>query len=239
MARLYDWYIEKKNKLNPDSELWAKGVVSGHVRMPDGLFIHTSAIESVTLENETAIIQTRNTRFECKMENADYDKFTESQMIAGFDDFKKKYDTSKVKYVPEAELKENEVLFVLGNNREYYFDSFHVKYNGKKESFYTVHPHVGMFQDSVLCQCFIEKRCIDYRYFPYKGCHVEFYSWENHLKTYIENCGDEPFFVTVGGNVYAIPAKKRILITPKNAEKEKPHLGRTDLYDVWHRKKEE
>ena len=222
MARLYNWYIEKQNKSNSDSELWARGVVSGHVRLPDGLFIHTSTIVGVTLENETAIIQTLNTRFECKMENADYDKFTESQMIEGFDDFKKKYDNPKVKYEPN--LKENEVLLVLGNNREYYFDSYHVNYRGKTEALYNAHPHVGMFQDSVLCQCFIQRRCIDYRYFPYKGCHVEFYSWENHLKTYIENCGDDPLFVTVYGNVYLIPSKERVLISPQNAEQEKPHF---------------
>lgn len=237
MARLYNWYIEKKNKMDPNSELWARGVVSGHVRLPDGLFIHTSTIASVTIEGETAIIQTQNTRFECKMENADYVKFKETQLIDDFPAYKAKYAIPKVKYKPD--LKENEVLLVLGNNRQYYFDSYHVNYEGTKESLYDVHPHIGMFQDSVLCQCFINRQCIDYRYFPYKGCHAEFYSWEDHFKTYIENCGDDPLYVTVYGNVYVIPAKERVLIIPQNAEKEEPHLGHTDLYDVWHRENEQ
>lgn len=50
MARLYNWYIEKKNKADSDSQLWARGVVSGHVRLPDGMFIHTSTIARVTME---------------------------------------------------------------------------------------------------------------------------------------------------------------------------------------------
>lgn len=227
MARLYKWYIEKKNKANSDSVLWARGVVSGHIRLPDGMFIHTSAIVSVSLENETVIIQTLNTRFECKMEDADYEKFTETNMIERFAEFKEKYDIPKVKYEPD--LKANEVLLVLGNNRQYYFDSYHVNYQGKKKSLYDVPAHIGTFQDSVLCQCFINRCCIDYRYFPYKGCHAEFYSWEKHFKTYIENCGDDPLYVTVYGNVYMIPSKERILVIPQNAQKEKPHLSHIDL----------
>lgn len=237
MARLYNWYIEKKNKVDPDSELWARGVVSGHVRLPDGMFIHTSTIASVTMEGETAIIQTQNTRFECEMKNADYEKFTETKLIDNFADYKVKYDIPKVKYEPD--LKENEVLLVLGNNRQYYFDSYHVNCAGKKESLYEVCAHVGMFQDSVLCRFFINRRWVDYRYFPYKGCHAEFYSWEDHFKTYIENCGDDPLYVTVYGDVYIIPSKERVLIIPQNAEKEEPHLGHTDLYNVWHRENEQ
>lgn len=115
MARLYNWYIEKKNKADSDSQFWARGVVSGHVRLPDGMFIHTSTIASVIMEGETAVIQTQNTRFECEMKNADYAKFTEIQLIDGFEELKKKYDIPKAKYEPD--LKDNEVLLVLGNNR--------------------------------------------------------------------------------------------------------------------------
>lgn len=49
------------------------------------------------------------------MRNADYAKFTETQSIDNFAVYKAKYDIPKVKYEPD--LKENEVLLVLGNNR--------------------------------------------------------------------------------------------------------------------------
>lgn len=236
MARLYNWYIEKIDKSDSDSRLWAKGIVTGHARISDATFIHTSPIVSVTMEGETVMIQTLNTKFECEMENADYAKFTETNLMEGFLEFKEKYDVPEEKCEPD--LQENEALFVLGNNREYYFESYNVSYQGKKESLYDAYVHVGTVQDSVLCELVINSHCMDYRYFPYKGCHVEFYAWEDSLKTYIENCGDDALYVTVGRNVYIIPSKERKLITPQNAEKEKPRLGRTDLYDIWNNEKE-
>lgn len=53
------------------------------------------------------------------------------------------------------------------------------------------------------------------------------------------NCGDDPLYVTVYGDVYIIPSKERIHITPQNVEKEEAHLGHTGLYDVWYRENEQ
>ncbi len=237
MPRLYNWYIEKIKGSDEGSELWARGIVSGHERLADGMFIHTSPIMTVTIEDEIVIIQTKNTRYECSMENADYDRFTESKIIADFEVFREKYDVPKEKYVPE--LEENAVLLVLGNNRHYYFDSYHVNYNGKCESMYDVHPHIGMFQDSVLCMLYFEDRCVDYRYFPFKRCHVEFYSWEDDFKTYVENCGDDPLYISFSGSVYKVSPKERTLLSVENAEKERISLCTVDLYDVWGRENEQ
>lgn len=52
-------------------------------------------------------------------------------------------------------------------------------------------PHIGIFQDSFLCELYTDDIRIDLRYFSYKGQTIEFYMTEiSELKLYMKNIGD-------------------------------------------------
>ena len=230
MPRLYDWYINKVELYDGRSVLIAHGVVTGHERLHDATYINTSEVISVESNEDDVVINTRNSRYECSMKNVDYDSFEEKNLITDFELYRKKYGENK-KITPEID--ENTALIILGNNRYYYFDSIYVKYNGVIYGDTEPEVHVGMFQDSVLFTKFIDERHIDYRYFPYKGVKVDFYSWMDDIDTYIENCGDKELFVSVFGEVYKIYPNERKQIISENAEAKEYEFNKVDLYDVW------
>lgn len=235
MPRLYNWYIDKCKVGDGFEVLRAHGIVTGHERFMDTTFVNTSEVKHITIENEIAIIQTRNTRYECDLKSAKYEFFEVPEVIPDFIVYRDKYANLRNK--ENHALEQDGVLLVLGNNKEYYFNSIYAKFGDEEKYSDQAYPHIGMFQDSVLCMLDMERYRIDYRYFPFQGLHVEFYSWMDEIDTFIENCGDEELFVTVKGNVYRIDPGKRKKIIEENAEKESYELNYTDLYDIWGEKK--
>lgn len=233
MPKLYKWYIDKHKMSDKNEVLRAHGIVTGHNKLRDTTFINTSEVKTVIIENGIAIVQTRNTRYECDLECAQYDLFDVPEIIPNFDLYKMIYASEQKN--KRVALENDGVVIILGNNREYYFDSIYIKFQGEEKYSNQVQPHIGMFQDSVLCILDTEKISIDYRYFPYQNFHVEFYSWMREIDTYIENCGDKTLFVTAEHRVYKILPQDRKKIIEENAEGAISDLNHTDLYDVWDR----
>ena len=230
MCKLYNWYLSR----DESGRRIAKGVVTGHYRLSDGKFIHTSRIIGVEMDGDTAMIRTKNSLYKCSMKDALYDEFEYTHMIDGFDEYRERFGQQTEE---PANLNEGEVLIRLGNNREYYFDSVRMKYKGCEECIDCPDVHVGMFQDSVLSRFYEYEDYGDSRYFdywPYKGRHVEFYSWDDTgLNVYIENVGDDKMYATVKGNVYSIQPGEKKMITKENRENEVPQLSTEDLHNVF------
>lgn len=213
VPRLYNWYIDRYKMSDGSEVLRAHGIVTGHDRLRDTTFINTSEVKEVTIENDIAIVQTRNTRYECSLESAKYESFEVPEVIPDFVVYRDRY--SNLQKTKNNVLDKDGVLIALGNNREYYFDSIYVKFEGEEKYSDQVCPHIGMFQDSVLCRLNTKRYRIDYRYFPYPGLRVEFYEWMPEIDTYIENCGDEELLVTAEGKDYKIPPGEKKIIAPR------------------------
>ena len=133
-------------------------------------------------------------------------------------DLVKSYNTSKDIEIPDIE--ENSILIRFGNNREYYLDSLWVNHDGEVVRLTDIYPHIGMFQDSILCM--MDEYRIDIRYFPYQFGNIEFYSFETDGKpVYIENFGDSEFKAEVYGKVYVLKPGERKLVSIENASNSK------------------
>lgn len=233
MPRLYNWYFREYISRDGTTKMIAKGVVTGHERLLDATFIHTSTVKSVEVYGDDVIIQTKNTRYECSMKEANYNKAEiTKKVIPNLDTYEEKYANQDKNLVPFSGS-DDETLMIIGNNREYYFDSLYAK-RGEKEIYIDYpHVHVGLVQDSVLVmEDDYGDDAIDYRYFPYKGRHIEFYSANPERKLYIKNCGDMEMYVSFHGDKYKIEAGETKLLMEENAEKNPPKLSHIDLHDI-------
>lgn len=227
MFRLYNWYL-CRYPFNGSYVIVARGIVTGNPRFSDCKSIHTSEIASVKMEGDVAVVMTRNSVYYCDMKDADYDRFEVTDYIDTYEEYKERFSGKrKERDIPDT----NQVYITLGNNREYYYDSVHINYEGRIELIEEPLVHLGMFQDSVLSRFRFDEKYVRFDYFPHRGMHVCFYNWDDKdFEVYVENCGDADLYVTVRMEVYRIEPGERKLIKKENSEKNPPTIGQEDLY---------
>lgn len=134
----------------------------------------------------------------------------------------------------EGKTEDEEECFVMvfDGNDSYYFKDAFVKGIAPDGTKYIRHfeqlVHLGMFQDSVLLRCEPEEehlklyggewkeayelsiRDYDFRFFPYFGNHIEFYSWGDYNKSiYFINQGQQMLRVTTPHGEFELPADGR------------------------------
>lgn len=237
MAKLYQWYTEAI----PGERVILHGVVTGHRKLPDGILIYTSPIQQVLRDPECEdgyIFESKNTTFYVSMSDCDYGQCTvmENSAIPGLELWRSQLASYSERYAQKPALPAADcgsVLLRLGNNREYYFDSMDVHSGTGEYLNGDMQPHVGMFQDSVLCWAGGEAWCSDYdlRYFPYRSGNLEFYGCDTEgLPVYIENCGDCELMVKFAGAVYKIAPGSRVLMERANAMPGATLTSEQDLY---------
>ena len=237
MTRLYQWYAEAI----PGGRIILHGVVTGHRKLPDGMFIHTSPIRQVSRDPEREdgyIFESKNTKFHVSMEDFDYGQcvVSNNSAIPGLDLWLSELETYSKRYAGKETSCAAEcgsILLRLGNNHEYYFDAMDVNPGPGEHLRGEMHPHVGMIQDSVLCWAGGEVWCsyYDLRYFPYRGGNLEFYAWDaGGLPVYIENSGDSELRVKLNGAVYLIAPGSRVLMERANAMPRAMLTSEQDLY---------
>ncbi|HAK43516.1 MAG TPA: hypothetical protein DCM59_13470 [Clostridium sp.] len=92
-----------------------------------------------------------------------------------FNLYKEKYEDIEHKH----EAEERPVLFLLGNNKEYYFGNMYFKKNGIQIKI-DCSIHIGIVQDSVLCinNDYQSGNFINFLHFTFRGKYIEFYSWK-------------------------------------------------------------
>lgn len=224
-AMLFYWYIDYNESVKM---LLAHGHVTGHSRLPDSYFIHTSEVKEVRLDKDAkeVLITTNNTTYHCPFSYCDFQKQEEEpEWIPEYAWLKEHYQGAA--YEPVAD--DGEVLLVLSNFDDYYFHSLYYKEEGEeKQKEYRGHAHVGMFQDSFLIS--VEDTGMDLRYFPHFQ-NIEFYAQDTEGKRFfVENVGNAVLYVRTGGKCYQILPGKRKEIIPQNAEEEENYLPSGDLY---------
>ena len=209
MKTLKYWYITAVRKGEWKGCI-AHGIVHGHQRLADGIKIHTSAISTVTIVNDTAIIKTKNSEYYCRLNEAFFHLFDEpgKRYFPNFEELRETYERRL-----EGPGQEDGALIVLDSEAEYYFVGAAYRCGGEVIEVWVPSVHLGMIQDSVRMGCFIEKtgQAIDYRYFPFSD-RVEFYSWMNDFDAYIVNAGVQPIKVMVKAQEYVIEPGNTIRI---------------------------
>lgn len=233
-AKLHHWYLDKLTWADGTEGCRARGNVTGHYRLKDTEFIHTSGVRSVEVNRETeeVIIQTYNTEYHCLLSECDFSHKDTYELIPFLTEYSEKY-TKENKYDQE----DNSILIVLSDHEQYYFETAVIKEEGKTY-IGTMHPHIGTFQDS--CLLYFDEydeehgyeKHIDIRYFPHSQ-HLETYSWcTEALPVYLENTGEGKIFYTTYEGVIELKPGDRKLVCKENAinEDEEPFLDCSDLY---------
>lgn len=233
-ASLHNWYISRVEQEEKGVCYIAHGNVTGHPRLRDTAHIYTSHIQKVERdeENNEIILITRNTRYQCKVTECNFQITETREMIPEFDELKEKYGNREVRY----ETEKDSLLLVFSDHKRYYFEDAIADYKGKRYQFY-IHVHVGMVQDSCLIWCdeledIVNWEWADVRYFPHVQ-HLEFYCYDlSEIHLYIENVGDGDIFCSFDFGTMRIKAGERKRVSRENREEDvnKRELNHTDLY---------
>lgn len=232
-AKLHHWYLYKIER-DDDIELYiAFGNVTGHNKLPDTIFTHTSNIKTIHFDQEAekVIIQTLNTEYHCLLSECNFSKKDTYELIPCLKEYSKK--NLKNKY----EQEDNSILIVLSDHETYYFETAIIKKDGK-DYLGMIDSNIGRYQDS----CIIRFReytnvhgrnnDIDIRYFPHHQ-HLETYSWcTQGLPVYLENAGDDVIYYTTDVGVIELKPGDSKLVCKENTiqENELPLLDQEDLY---------
>lgn len=236
---LHNWYMNMVDYHN-GSFLQLHGVVTGHERLMDSTFIHTSEVLSYEVDYEKGelIAQTRNTLYHCPLNYMNFSKYEKENedihLIADYERIKKEYQ-ERMEY---PEIEPGNVLLVLSNFDEYYFHSLYCKPREDTNVLkWQGYPHVGMFQDSFLVQTErvpLEREDavygIDLRYFPHYQ-NIEFYTEETvGMPWYIENIGSTTIYCRTSCGQIKLEPHSRKKVCEENTEEENLILPGGDLY---------
>ena len=226
--QLHYWYINK-HVCDGQEYIFANGIVSGHTRLADSTFIHTSAVEDIIVDptiEEEVLVKTKNSLYHCPLTYCKWEEQEKNkELIPDFEWLRGLFERKKK--IPTIE--EDKVLLVLSNYDEFYFNSLYYKPSGAETNLeFFGSPHIGMFQDSFLIRCHDAK--IDLRYFPHYQ-NIEFYmeQTEEH-PLYVENIGDVTLYVRSSKGVIRLDPGDRKEVSEANAEEERPILPGGDLY---------
>lgn len=191
MAALTDWGFIKGNHFH------LRGIVTGHLKLADGMDITTSYVETVVRQGDSLIARTKSgTVYNLELAEIGMDKEVVYDTIAvlksfGFDEniiieAQVLKERRGIEYLQNADkvLDNGELLLCMAgtNTIRAYF-----KFCNKVEEC-LIRVHTGMYQDSILIELMGK---VDFRYFP-KPNSCEVYHWSDGLKSVkIANTGAE------------------------------------------------
>lgn len=207
MLRLYNWFLTKSDGWN---NAW--GIVEGHDRLYDGLFVHTSELQSIDLdeENKCLILLTYSqNRYYLYFKDICLDRIEETKEVLGVFhipdsslsecDALKKKDTEQLIEKADSVLGFNELLLSVLLKRAFYKDEEGVVNE------LGVDTHVGTFQDSVLVLDY-ENHKVDFRYFPrgFSEDVIEPYHWSDGLNAVVieNNTRNKIKFIGTSKHIY-------------------------------------
>ena len=162
----------------------------------DGTVGSTSIVKKITLNEEEKEyeIQTNNTLYHCSFDSIFFEQQDKSPYkLPDYERIRKEY----YKPVDRTALGKNDMLLVVADYNEYFFESLIFKNKDGTEGEYCGYPHIGMFTDTYLIssdrefsECKDEEEYIDIRYYV-RNCGFEFYSLSTGKRSlWIENRGD-------------------------------------------------
>lgn len=228
--QLHDWYIGEHKFGNDNMYRIVHGVVTGHKKLEDSIFMHSSEVKAfhVDEEEKEMVVTTRNSVYHCPLAYwnfKDQDKYAD--VIHDYEALKEKYQGT----IDYPSIEPGKVLLVLANFCEYYFHSLYYvpkDSDSGKPAEYKGWAHIGTFQDSYLIGT--KEYPIGLRYFPHYQ-NIEFYHVRlDGCPLYIENIGDSVLYArTSVGTIRLNPGERKEVIED-NAEKDDLVLPDGDLY---------
>lgn len=226
---LHNWYIEDHMSQRNGRYALAHGIVTGHNRLPDSIFCHTSKIRETYVNGEgELVILTMNTEYHCPLNSCDWERQDQYvDMILDYENIKEEYKDKALR----PSIEPGKVLLVLSNFCHYYFHSLYcIPEDGDQPCEYSGDAHIGMFQDSYLIEA--DNGQIDLRYFPHFQ-NIEFYSEHTQgMPLFLENVGDVTLYAKSSVGTIKLNPGERKEVTKENAESEIPSLPNGDLYPV-------
>lgn len=224
---LHNWYIEDHLSQRSGRYALAHGIVTGHNRLPDSIFCHTSKIRETYVNGEgELVVLTMNTEYHCPLNSCDWERQDQYvDMIPDYENIKEEYKDKALR----PSIESGKVLLVLSNFDHYYFHSLYCVPEGAEQPCeYSGDAHIGMFQDSYLIEA--DHGRIDLRYFPHFQ-NIEFYSEHTQgMPLFLENVGDVTLYVKSSVGTIKLNPGDRKEVIKENAESETPSLPNGDLY---------
>lgn len=207
----YEWYGKKIKRVF--------GLFYNRPGIYDGTLGGTSRVKSVKADWEKSEykIETENSVYHCVFENCFFERQDKSPFKPPY---YKKVRKNFYKPADISALGGDDMLLVVGNHCEYYFDSLLYKNKDGSEGKYSAYPHIGMVTDTFLIfgerksngNFFVEDQNIDIRwYVGNRG--FEFYSLDTGgRKLWIENRGDISLEIFGSGSPFTLQSGERLLI---------------------------
>ena len=236
------WYISESSP-----GVWkAHGECYYNPRFYEGRHIHTSPIAQVTRHPDGWMLVTMSgshyALLESEiMENKDQEKISVGRLEEMKSDSSEEKIADRIKEIENAfaarhrDMKNRTAVLKFNTAAEYYIESAVFKDKGIAEE---TDPgvHVGMFQDSVLLESHEGNVRYDFRFFPYGGNRLQFYSWDNNYEVTIRNTGSEPMEVDTPFGDFLIPGGEEIMPDGENrfriTEHTAPAIDKHNLWDV-------
>lgn len=227
MIMLHQWYLARHTSHDGRVYPMAWGVVTGHPRIDDTTFIHTSEVKDIRREGDEIVLTTRNNEYHCPLNSCSFTKMkNSSELLPDYEALRAEYEGKG-----QPKIEPGNVLLVIADFCLYYFHSLYYvpldSADGKPVEV-DAHEHVGMTQDSFLI--WADGYRIDLRYFPHWG-NIEFYTERTEgLPLWIENIGSTPLYAKASCGVIRLKPGERKKVDEDNAEPEAPVLAGGDLY---------
>lgn len=227
---LHYWHIdEKEDKVTGEKCKIAHGRVTGHKRLMDSVYIHTSEVKEVIINThmKEAEIHTKNTIYYCPLSYCNFNKQDAwSELIPDYENMKREFENT----IEQPKIESGKVLLVLSNFDDYYFNSlYYIPENEEEPIAYSAYAHIGTFQDSFLIHDETYEK-IDIRYFPHYQ-NIQFYSEGTDEKPlFIENIGDAILYVNATCGIIKLEPGERKEVIKENTVSDIDVLPRGDLY---------
>ena len=187
----------------------------------EGMNGHTSIVQSIKINQEEKEyeIQTKNNLYHCSFDSC----FFERQDTSPYE--LPEYEAIKTVYykpVNTEGLSKNDMVLVVADYNDYYFESLIYQNPDGSKGKYSGYPHIGMFTDTFLIngdrepyEYDEESEYIDIRYYVDEGS-FEFYSLDTGGRNlWIENRGDSTLDIYGCGSEIKLEPGKRVLALKK------------------------
>ena len=218
---LHYWYFRRV-----DNGVIANGIVSGHPKLTDSMFINTSLVMDIKMGEGELLVQTMNTLYHLPLEYCNFRKQdNDPDVLEGYEKIKEEYQGKIV----DPTIEDDKFLLVISNFDDYYCHSAYYKGSAENEPReFNTYAHVSMTQDSYLIHD--SRYEIDVRYFPHYG-NIEFYSERTgEAPFFVENIGTETLYVKAHCGIIRLDPGDRKEVCKDNTEDNTPPLARGDLY---------
>ena len=217
-----EWYL---TEVHWGEEVFcaAHGYVWYHRRIYWGSIVHTSEILNVERFQDGWLLHTRNSLYVLLDKTQGEDGKNESlEILQSIRADRPEVDQQLSSMIRRAFLdRMREARKIAGDKRPAFVFEIHpdasyyivsgITLHGNVTAESNIDLHIGMFQDSVLL-CKGGNRGYDFRFFPYGGDRLSFYSWDDRYSVFIQNGGTRSMEVDTPLGNYLIPGGATIQI---------------------------